>query len=101
MVSTAPAPPNRRRLPHVLGAPGVIETSRLRLRRPAASDAPAVFTRYASDPAVTRFLGWRTHESLSDTQLFLFCCDETSRRPVLPSSAPVSRDWIKYGPTPV
>jgi RimJ/RimL family protein N-acetyltransferase len=56
-------------------APAAIETDRLLLRRPRASDAQAVFARYAADPAVTRFLGWRTHRSVVDTQLFLTCCD--------------------------
>jgi len=82
MVSLAPAAVDRstpfvvdRRMPPVLGAPAAIETPRLLLRRPHASDAPAVFARYAGDPAVTRFLGWRTHEFLSDTQLFLAGCE--------------------------
>jgi ribosomal-protein-alanine N-acetyltransferase len=79
MVSVAPVAASRR-LPLVLGAPAAMETSRLLLRRPFASDAPAVFARYASDPAVTRFLGWRTHASLSDTQLFLACCDAEWRQ---------------------
>ena len=56
-------------------APATIETDRLVLRRPLASDAQAVFARYAGDPAVTRFLGWRTHRSVVDTQMFLACCD--------------------------
>ena len=56
-------------------APATIETDRLVLRRPLASDAESVFARYAADPAVTRFLGWRTHRSVVDTQMFLACCD--------------------------
>src|SRR5258708_35710678 len=56
-------------------APAAIETDRLLLRRPRARDAQAVFARYAADPAVTRYLGWRTHRSVVDTQLFLVCCD--------------------------
>ena len=79
MVSAAPVTAVRRP-PLALGAPGVIETTRLLLRRPLASDAPAVFARYASDPAVTQFLGWRTHGSVSDTQLFLACCDADWRQ---------------------
>src|SRR4249920_643916 len=80
MVSTAAPIAAGRRMPLIFGAPAAMETSRLLLRRPVASDAPAVFQRYAGDPAVTRFLGWRTHESLSDTQLFLFCCDAEWRQ---------------------
>src|SRR6266550_345031 len=56
-------------------APATMETERLVLRRPLAEDAPAVFARYASDPAVTRFLGWRTHASVLDTKVLLACCD--------------------------
>ena len=78
MVSAAPV--TARRLPLVMGAPAALQTKRLLLRRPLASDAPAVFARYASDPAVTRFLGWRTHVSPSDTQLFLACCDAEWRQ---------------------
>jgi ribosomal-protein-alanine N-acetyltransferase len=30
-----------------------------------------VFARYACDPEVTRFLGWPTHQSVSDTEAFI------------------------------
>jgi ribosomal-protein-alanine N-acetyltransferase len=80
MASAAPAAAAPRRAPLVLVAPPAIETNRLLLRRPFATDARAVFSRYASDPAVTRFLGWRTHEQVSDTQLFLACCDAEWRQ---------------------
>ncbi len=61
-------------------APATIETDRLVLRRPLVSDADTVFARYAGDPAVTRFLGWRTHRSVGDTQLFLASCDAEWRQ---------------------
>jgi RimJ/RimL family protein N-acetyltransferase len=73
MVNVAVAVDRSRRAWH--RAPATIETHRLVLRRPLASDARTVFTRYASDPDVTRYLGWRTHRSALDTQLFLACCD--------------------------
>ena len=38
--------------------PERFETSRLVLRKPTLADAEAVFIRYASDPEVTRYLGW-------------------------------------------
>ena len=63
-----------------LRAPGTLETERLVLRRPGAVDAPAVFARYAGDSAVTRYLGWRTHVSVSETQIFLASCDTEWRR---------------------
>ena len=56
-------------------APESLETRRLYLRRPVASDAEAVFQRYASDPEVTRFLAWPTHRSLDDTRAFLSFAD--------------------------
>lgn len=56
-------------------APATMETDRLVLRRPLLEDAPNVFARYASDPAVTRFLGWRPHQTVDDSRLLLSCCD--------------------------
>ena len=53
----------------------MIETDRLVLRRPHADDAHAMFDRYASDPQVTRFVGWRTHQSIDDTKRFLAWSD--------------------------
>jgi ribosomal-protein-alanine N-acetyltransferase len=42
-------------------APERLETARLILRRPRAADAPVIYERYASDPEVTRWLGWPRH----------------------------------------
>ena len=36
----------------------VVETARLVLRRPQAGDADAILARCASDPEVTRLVGW-------------------------------------------
>jgi len=52
-------------------APVAIETERLLLRQPSASDAPEIFSRYASDADVTRYLSFRRHQSLGDTHLFI------------------------------
>ncbi|HJN45727.1 MAG TPA: GNAT family protein [Vicinamibacterales bacterium] len=66
-------------------APATIETPRLILRRPAAGDAAAMFSRYASDPAVTRYLGWATHQAVDDTRAFLSFSDaEWERWPAGP-----------------
>jgi len=51
--------------------PTELETQRLRLRRPAAADAEAVFSRYASDPDATRYLAWTRHLALDDTRAYL------------------------------
>jgi len=50
--------------------PETFETARLRLRRPALADAPDVFE-YASDPEVTRYLGFTTHRALNTVEEFL------------------------------
>lgn len=52
-------------------APEEIETARLLLRRPRTSDADAIFSRYASDPEVTRYLSWPRHESVRETRIFV------------------------------
>ena len=51
--------------------PERFETCRLVLRKPRLADAEAVFIRYASDPKVTRYLGWPRHQSVDDTKAFL------------------------------
>jgi [ribosomal protein S5]-alanine N-acetyltransferase len=51
--------------------PERIETSRLVLRKPTLEDASAVFTRYASDPEVTKYLSWPQHQSVEQTKEFL------------------------------
>lgn len=54
--------------------PLIIETSRLRLRRPTRDDAGAIFTQYAQDAEVTKYLTWRPHENIERTFAFLRCC---------------------------
>ena len=48
----------------------VLETERLLLRRMRPEDAEAMFA-YASDPEVTRYVLWETHNSIVDTRNFL------------------------------
>lgn len=50
--------------------------TRIRLRRPVADDAAAIFARYANDPDVTRYLGWPRHQSIDDTRGFLAFSDQ-------------------------
>lgn len=45
-----------------------IDTERLLLRRFKASDAEAMFTTWANDPEVTRYLSWRPHGTLEVTK---------------------------------
>ncbi len=49
-------------------------TARLLLRRPVPEDAPVIFQRYAQDPEVTRYLTWRPHADLSQTEAFIDRC---------------------------
>jgi RimJ/RimL family protein N-acetyltransferase len=51
--------------------PPQIATPRLRLRRLAAEDAPAIFAGYAQDPEVTRYLVWPPHRSIAETETYL------------------------------
>ena len=61
-------------------APPTLRTRRLLLRRPEPGDAHTIFTRYASDEAVTRYLGWRRHTTEEETWAFLsFAADEWRR----------------------
>jgi RimJ/RimL family protein N-acetyltransferase len=46
--------------------PDIIDTPRLRLRKPLIEDADEVFRNYGKDPEVTRFLTWRTHTKAED-----------------------------------
>jgi RimJ/RimL family protein N-acetyltransferase len=48
-----------------------LETARLLLRPPGEDDALSIFERYASDPEVTRYLGWPRHTSVDHTQAFV------------------------------
>lgn len=53
----------------------LIETPRLLLRRPRPEDADAIFSQYASDSRVTRYMAWPTHRSIEDTLAFLAHCE--------------------------
>jgi len=68
-----------------LKAPEIIKTSRLILRRPLAGDADLIFSRYSSDPNVTKYLGWPRHHTVDDTRSFLAFSDaEWERWPAGP-----------------
>ena len=55
-------------------APGMILTERLLLRKPRMDDAPVIFESYAQDPEVTRYLVWRPHKNVGETEDFLQRC---------------------------
>ncbi|HEY3131687.1 MAG TPA: GNAT family N-acetyltransferase [Acidobacteriota bacterium] len=60
--------------------PQTFETPRLRLRPPQKDDAAVIFSEYARDPEVTRFLLWRPHKSVRETKLFLTRCTTAWQR---------------------
>jgi [ribosomal protein S5]-alanine N-acetyltransferase len=65
--------------------PETLHTPRLVLRRPRAQDAATIFQRYAQDPEVTRYLTFRPHRQLAETEDFIDRClrawDAGIRRP--------------------
>lgn len=52
-------------------APARVETARLVMTVPRPDEAAEVLARYASHPDVTRYLGWATHQTVSDTEGFI------------------------------
>ena len=81
-------------------APERIETNRLVLRKPTLADAEAVFARYASDPDVTKFMGWQRHESVEETRAFLAFSDaEWERWPAGPYLIEAAADGSLLGST--
>jgi ribosomal-protein-alanine N-acetyltransferase len=66
-------------------APDRLESARLMLRRPTRDDAESIFARYASDPDVTRYVGWPRHGSVEQTRGFLAFSDaEWASKPAGP-----------------
>jgi ribosomal-protein-alanine N-acetyltransferase len=57
--------------------PEVFHTTRLLLRPATPADAPTIFARYAQDPIVTRYLTWRPHTELAQTEAFIQRCLRT------------------------
>ena len=51
--------------------PDEFKINRYHLRRVNLNDAQAIFDGYAADAEVTRFLGWKPHQSVDDTIAFL------------------------------
>jgi RimJ/RimL family protein N-acetyltransferase len=59
---------------HIMKMPDQIQTERLVLRKPRMEDASAIFSGWAQDQEVTRYLTWRPHQHLSQTNEFLRGC---------------------------
>lgn len=54
--------------------PEVFQTQRLYLRPPLMEDAEIIFTQYAQDHDVTRYLTWQPHIDSQDTQSYIQGC---------------------------
>ena len=54
--------------------PEQLETERLILRKPHLDDARPIFEGWAQDPEVTRYLTWRLHQQIEETQAFVQSC---------------------------
>jgi RimJ/RimL family protein N-acetyltransferase len=77
-----------------------VETARLILRKPACEDAEAIFARYASDPEVTRLLGWPRHTSVQATRAFIEFSDaEWAKWPAGPYLVEARHDGSLLGST--
>ena len=50
-----------------MNPPENFETERLILRKPCMEDAPAIFTSYAQDTEVTRYMTWSPHKNIEET----------------------------------
>jgi len=51
--------------------PQRIQTGRLLLRKPRLDDAHLIFETYAQNPKVTRYLVWKPHKTIQETEQFL------------------------------
>src|SRR5436305_13471181 len=54
--------------------PASFATARLTGRMPRVDDGPALFSSYASDPEVTRYLSWRAYDRVEPLNAFLREC---------------------------
>ena len=63
-----------------MNMPERMETERLILRKPRMDDASAIFEGWAQDQEVTRYLTWRPHQHLDQTQEFVRGCLEAWER---------------------
>jgi RimJ/RimL family protein N-acetyltransferase len=62
-----------------MNPPEMIQTERLLLRKPRIEDAPAIFEGYAQDPEVTRYLTWKPHKNIRESEEFLHACGQLWR----------------------
>jgi len=58
----------------VTNPPEILETKRLRLRKPVLEDADKMFRQYAQDAEVTKYVSWRAHRNVAETSKYLRMC---------------------------
>jgi [ribosomal protein S5]-alanine N-acetyltransferase len=58
----------------VINPPEILETERLRLRKPGLQDAEEIFRKYAQDPEVTKYLTWQPNRNAQETYDFVRAC---------------------------
>jgi ribosomal-protein-alanine N-acetyltransferase len=58
----------------IMKMPEPIETERLVLRKPRIEDASAIFAGWTQDKEVTRYLTWRPHQTIEQTEQFVQSC---------------------------
>jgi [ribosomal protein S5]-alanine N-acetyltransferase len=69
--------------------PDRFQTARLILRPISPADAAPIFDTYAQDPDVTRFLTWRPHRTLAETEAYVARC--------LATPSHLSRTYVLVG----
>jgi RimJ/RimL family protein N-acetyltransferase len=57
-----------------MNPPEILKTSRLTLRPPVMVDAEAIFTEYAQDAEVAKYMIWRPHKNVEETRDFIRRC---------------------------
>ena len=67
-------PALRQKYNDLMKFPERIETERLMLRIPRMDDAPAIFAGWTQDKEVIRYLTWRPHQRIQETEAFIQRC---------------------------
>jgi ribosomal-protein-alanine N-acetyltransferase len=69
------------------------ETERLVLQPATRADADSLFENCATDPAVSRYMTWRPHRDIGETQVFLRRCEDVwDKRSAFPWSLRLKAD---------
>ena len=64
-------------MPYMPVLPEKIELERITLFKSRVTDAEEIFYAYASKPEATKYLSWKTHESIDDTRTYLSIVEKT------------------------